>query len=165
MVFLYIVLGIIVIIIVKLLIYFFNTTNFYNSVINEYIKYRKSGNSRYESNKKVISRNITGSNSFSISPQASDIISRFDALDSVQFLIWFNNSLSSKLDTIPKMSASDLRNNSRQKLINTAFKKDQWEYINSIPDLRNNTIDLYDEFKELGSLLIKDFDLFYRIQK
>lgn len=165
MVFLYIVLGIIAFITVKFLLYYFSATNFYNSVINEYISYRKSGKSRAESNKRIISKRITGNNGFSISYQASEIISNFDVLDSIQFLLLFNNSLSSKLDSIPKMSAYELEANSRQKLINTALKKDQLDYLNSIPDLRNNTIDFYDEFRELGLLLIQEFGLFYRIKK
>jgi hypothetical protein len=162
MTFLYIVLGIIAVFVVWFLYKFFNTTSFYKMVINEYILYRKTGCSRSLSNKIVISKIITNDGGFSISPQAKEIIGKFDVIDSVQFLIWFNSSLSLKLDLIPKMSSSDLKSNIRQKILPIAFNKEQLEYLNSIPDLRNNTIDLYDDFQELGSLLINDFYLSYR---
>ncbi|MDY0278294.1 MAG: hypothetical protein RBQ97_09455 [Acholeplasma sp.] len=149
----------------KFAIHYFDTQNFYDSVISEYISFRRSGFSRTDSNKRVISSKITGNSSFVISPEASQIISRFDVLDSVQFLIRFNNSLSFKLDSIPKMSSGNLVNNTRQNLLSTAFKKEQWQYVNSIPDLRNNTIDLYQDFTELGSMLIRDCNLYYRLQQ
>lgn len=112
----------------------------------------------------IILKKLTGNASFSISREATAIIDLFDVADTMQFLLFFNGSIQTKLDTIPKMSPVDVASNDRSMILRTGFNQTQSSFVNGQTHLRGNTIDLIDDFKALGQLLIRDCKLWHRIE-
>ena len=128
---------------------------FYNSVINEYIDERRNGKSRFECNVTQIKKRITGNQRYPLAEEAIAIISLFDVIDTVQFLLYFNDRIYPSISTIPiKRSAI-----TRLELLKT-MKREQFSFLDSIPDLRNNTIDIFHEHEQLTQILSKNLGLF-----
>lgn len=127
---------------------------FYNSVINEYIQERQSGKSRLECNLSQIKKRITGNQRYPLSDEAVALISLFDVIDTVQFLMYFNDRIYPSISTIPiKRSAI-----TRLELLRT-MKREQFTFLDSIPDLRNNTLDIFNEYELLTQILSMNLGL------
>lgn len=62
--------------------------------------------------------------------------------------MFFNDKIATDLLTVPKKRSGI----PRRELIQSLLPK-QFYYLNSIPDLRNSAIDLYDEFETLTQIL------------
>ncbi|MFZ4402139.1 MAG: hypothetical protein ACOYO1_19065 [Bacteroidales bacterium] len=157
---LYIILAILAIVFLKFFIYNYKTSSFFNSVILDYINFRESGYSKFDSNKMIISKKLCGNVNHSFSPKSIQLIRDFDIVDTIQFLVWFKNSKNLNIESIPKLTNTGLKTNKRFNLLNYELKKKHLDYLNSKPDLRNNSSEISDEFEELGYNLKNDFDLF-----
>jgi hypothetical protein len=147
----------------RFFIYFFKVNTFFGEVADEYMSLNMKGIGRQLSNRMIILRKLTGNASYSITPNATAIIDLFDIADTMQFLLFFNGSIQTKLDTIPKMAPDDVARNDRSMILRTGFNQTQRSFVTGQPHLRSNTIDLMEEFHALAPLLIRDCQLFHRI--
>jgi len=128
---------------------------FYNSVLNEYIDQRRYGKSRHDCNLSIIKNRITGNREFPFSNEAVLMISLYDVVDTIQFLMYFNDRIYPQISTIPiKRSAL-----TRLELIKN-MKREQFIYLEGLPDLRNNTLDIFHEHEELTKILAKHLGLY-----
>ena len=160
-----VIVGIIVVIFLgRFFIYFTKVNSFFKEVADEYMSLSMKGTGRQLSNRMIILRKLTGNATYSISPEATAIINLFDVADTMQFLLFFNGSIQTKLDTIPKMAPDDVARNDRSMILRTGFNQTQRSFVTGQPPhLRSNTIDLMEEFRALAPLLIRDCELFHRI--
>ena len=153
MIVVYIILAIIALIFLMFFIYNYKTSVFFNSIIKEYIILRESGNSRLESNKKIISKKLLGNYELKFSHYSIIILADFDIIDIIQFLYWLKKNYNLETQKIPKLSDNEFKTIKRFNLLNYELKRKDLLYLNSKPDLRNNSIEISDLFESLSKSL------------
>jgi|WetSurMetagenome_2_1015567.scaffolds.fasta_scaffold784733_1 hypothetical protein len=131
---------------------------FYIPILDNYSVLRRNGLQLIDVKCYILKQYLKLDNRKYLNEKATELIDKLDIIDLMTFIVWFNSSLKSKVDGIPRINdPTSYLHSEKNKIIEIAFKSgDWWIYKN---DIKDNSQNLLAIFTELGENIINSYKL------
>jgi len=128
---------------------------FFNSTINGYINSRKYGTLPVDAMAGQLALHLSGSQNNPLPREARQILTEFDIMHCVQFLLYFSDRVRVKVEDVPKGQGG----RTRQELLSILFPNQSQFFLNN-GELLNTFEDQYYNFDQLAEIIQEHYHIY-----